>query len=358
MTCSFALVLLASACGPSELGEGVENSGPLSGDFAVSDHFTASGFMGDGEESGFLTVQRDESCPMRPRGAEGSCFEFRYVPGEKRWAGVYFQYPANNWGSQPGRAIDGGYSRVRFSASARYTLLLPSGNAIGGACAMASDCRPGLSCEVGACAPAHTTALGERCLVSAECAGEAQCVAQVCTEAGTSESGNACGTGDDGSCGAGMRCAELEGEFRCAPEGALDVGGACASRNDCQAGLYCADGTCQPKTELGPVRFMVGGIQPTKAGLEYADQIGAEYFPLGTQPLPMLSPDVRRFELDLTGQEFDSLIGGFMWATAFPDIDVTRATGPAPYLADPTEPMFLYLDDVVFEAADAEAGAP
>jgi hypothetical protein len=40
-----------------------------------------------------------------------------------------------------------------------------------------------------------------------------------------------------------------------------------------------------------------------------------------------------------------------MWAVAFPDIDVTRTSGKAPYLADPDRPMFLYLDDVVFEAA-------
>lgn len=349
--------VLSASCGPSDLAGNVDRPGPLSGDFAVSDHFTASGFMGDGETSGFLSVRRDEGCPARPAGAEGSCFVFRYQPGESRWAGVYFQYPANNWGSQPGRDIAGSYEKVRFSAAARYSIVLPAGGGIGGACAAPSDCRPGLGCEAGRCAPSRVTPEGERCLVSAECSGQAQCIAQKCAPAGAAAAGQACGVGDDARCAAGLRCGLAENQFRCVADGSGDVEEPCSSMNDCRAGLTCEARACVPKTLLGPVRFMVGGIQPTKASLTYADEIGVEYFALGGAAPPMLSPELRRFELDLGGQSFDSLIGAFMWAAAFPDIDVTAVSGAAPYLADPSRPAYLYFDDIAFEAAPPRGGS-
>ena len=56
----------------------------------------------------------------------GDCYRFAYYPGDKRWAGVYWVYPANNWGSRAGRRIEGKrFNKVRFfAASATPDLLI------------------------------------------------------------------------------------------------------------------------------------------------------------------------------------------------------------------------------------------
>jgi hypothetical protein len=134
------------------------------------------------------------------------------------------------------------------------------------------------------------------------------------------------------------------------PDGTKDVGASCVSRNDCFAGLYCRDGQCAPKTRLGPFNFQVGGIAPTKAGLTYSDEIGVSYFALGERPQPLAGPDWQEFSIDLDQVGgFSVLIGAFMWAVPFPDIDEVSVSGPQPYLADPAKPVRIYVDDIVFE---------
>ena len=127
-----AVALFASlavvACGPPDEASRAK-SGPIVGPFVVSNIFTPSGFMGDGAIPGRLTVGINENCKMpRPPGAQGDCYHFLYKVGEVKWAGAYWVYPSNSWGTVPGRFVvptndkgpnpNGGelrsYSKVRF----------------------------------------------------------------------------------------------------------------------------------------------------------------------------------------------------------------------------------------------------
>ncbi len=130
-----ATALVASlallACGaPDEAGRA--KSGPVNGPFLVSDHFTPSGFMGDGAIPGRLTVGINKNCKMpRPPGAQGDCYHYLYKVGDVKWAGSYWVYPSNSWGTVPGRDVIGtndlgpnpaggeliGYHTVRFYAA-------------------------------------------------------------------------------------------------------------------------------------------------------------------------------------------------------------------------------------------------
>jgi len=65
-------------------------------------HYVPSGFTGD-----YGALKMDEKCKDNPKAGE-TCAKFTYS-GEPtqglNWAGVFFQNPANNWGT-----IDGGYN--------------------------------------------------------------------------------------------------------------------------------------------------------------------------------------------------------------------------------------------------------
>ena len=122
---------LVSGCGPASPLAHLGHTGPLDGPFAVSEFFSPSGHMGDGAVPGPLTVDIDENCKERPPGARGDCYRFTYVPSTQLWAGVYWQYPSNNWGPQPGwplaqRADDGGtlpvFTTVTFQAASNVEL--------------------------------------------------------------------------------------------------------------------------------------------------------------------------------------------------------------------------------------------
>ena len=347
-----AVACLAIGCGPTDLADNVENPGPIAGPFPVSRFFTASGFMGDGMLPGFLLADVDEHCLERPTGALGNCYRFTYNVGDQKWAGVYWQYPANNWGSRPGRSVAASFSHVRFSAAAKYSIVLPAGGGTGAGCADATGCRSGFACAGGACQPAGTTELGGNCLVSAECAGAAQCVAQVCEEAGAVVAGQVCLDAEDAHCADGLRCSDFAGAFQCALEGTGDVGSVCETRNECQSGLFCDEGECKPRTLLRRLNFMVGGLRPTRPDLIYSDEIGVAYFPGAGEPLGQLTPDYKRFRLDLSvAPAFSSLLGAFMWAVPFPNIDEITAEGVKVYGPDPTQAILLYFDDIVFELA-------
>jgi hypothetical protein len=101
-----SVALMASGCLPSISDL---DSGPLDSTFAVSDFFSPSGFMGDGEFFGDLVGSTNEGCKPRPPGARGNCYRFTYYPNNvdiDPWAGVYWVFPSNSWGSTPGHAID------------------------------------------------------------------------------------------------------------------------------------------------------------------------------------------------------------------------------------------------------------
>jgi hypothetical protein len=91
-----------TACGPKSPLDHLGHTGPLDEPFAVSQFFSPSGHMGDGAVPGPLTLDINENCKERPAGARGDCYRFTYVPSTQLWAGVYWQYPSNNWGTQHG----------------------------------------------------------------------------------------------------------------------------------------------------------------------------------------------------------------------------------------------------------------
>lgn len=112
------LALGAAGCLPSIADL---DSGPLTETFAVSDYFTPSGFMGDGQYFGKLVVSTNQNCKPRPNGARGNCYAFTYYPNqidENPWAGVFWVFPANSWGSTYGHAIDmSKFKQVSFYAA-------------------------------------------------------------------------------------------------------------------------------------------------------------------------------------------------------------------------------------------------
>jgi hypothetical protein len=85
---------------------------------AVSELYAASGYMGDGADGMSLTGGvPNEGCAPRPAGAEGDCYRFDYKPSTLLWSGVYWQSPADNWGSAPGPQVPQGATRVTFWAA-------------------------------------------------------------------------------------------------------------------------------------------------------------------------------------------------------------------------------------------------
>jgi hypothetical protein len=105
-----ALVLAAVGCvSPAE-----PPAEPLPVPFVISDYYSPDGFFGDGETRGQLEVRKD--CPDRAPRASGDCYVVNYRPGVRRFGGVFWQYPHNNWGYWPGHQIAPGATRIRFQA--------------------------------------------------------------------------------------------------------------------------------------------------------------------------------------------------------------------------------------------------
>ena len=121
-----AAALLLGGCELIDLHPQVSQPGQLDRPFAVSNFFTPSGYMGDGARLGQLKADvLNETCKTRPPGATGDCYRFIYYPSASMWAGVYWVYPANNWGSRAGRLIAGPrFKRVRLQAASATPDLL------------------------------------------------------------------------------------------------------------------------------------------------------------------------------------------------------------------------------------------
>ncbi|MDX2021373.1 MAG: hypothetical protein SF187_14120 [Deltaproteobacteria bacterium] len=102
---------MSAGCGVEAITPPAE---PIALPMVVSDFFSPDGFWGDGEKRGSLDLQRD--CPSRAAGAVGDCYRVSYLPGAKRYAGINWQYPHNNWGFWPGRKIAPGATKITFKA--------------------------------------------------------------------------------------------------------------------------------------------------------------------------------------------------------------------------------------------------
>jgi hypothetical protein len=86
----------------------------------VSTTFVPSGYMGDGATANSVVM-----LPLAPTDPQdcggdrsppalGVCYTVTYVPvpSGDGWAGIYWQYPANNWGAMSGLAIPSGATQV------------------------------------------------------------------------------------------------------------------------------------------------------------------------------------------------------------------------------------------------------
>jgi hypothetical protein len=127
-----AMALLVIAAGGSGCLPSIDNidDGPLDSAFAVSDVYTPSGFMGDGATFKHLYMDVNKGCAPRPAGAQGYCYKFTYykdtTPTGVSWAGVFWVFPANNWGTRPGHAIDTTkFHQIRYYAAVDLPKPLP-----------------------------------------------------------------------------------------------------------------------------------------------------------------------------------------------------------------------------------------
>jgi hypothetical protein len=87
----------------------------------VSDEFFASGVFG-GDQAGRdrVVIDTDPHDCLQPRApaAEGLCYSLSwYVPAMPDWAGLYWQWPANNWGTEPCKTVPPGATQVQFEAA-------------------------------------------------------------------------------------------------------------------------------------------------------------------------------------------------------------------------------------------------
>src|SRR4029077_17102282 len=74
-----------------------------------------TGYMGDGTTIGVVNMVAASACPSRAPGAVGDCYHVTYTPPSptaNAWAGIYWQYPGNNWGGYPGHTVRAGAKRV------------------------------------------------------------------------------------------------------------------------------------------------------------------------------------------------------------------------------------------------------
>ena len=75
--------------------------------FAVDALFHPTGWFGDGEYASRLDGKPGQyisvtNVILEVRGTSTPAIRIDYEPGPKGWAGMYWQYPENNWGNQPG----------------------------------------------------------------------------------------------------------------------------------------------------------------------------------------------------------------------------------------------------------------
>ena len=111
-----------SGCGSDKTASNLTDSGtpvatPAPLPLTVSDVFAPSGYMGDGATPGAIQVDTTACKTPRPAAALGDCYKVTYTLGTLGWAGVYWQYPANNWGASPGKQIAAGATKVAFYAA-------------------------------------------------------------------------------------------------------------------------------------------------------------------------------------------------------------------------------------------------
>lgn len=90
------------------------SAGPPTGSipFVVDSKFSAGGFMGDPS----TMFANCGAVGRATASAQGFCHRVVYAAGPKGWAGIFWQYPANNWGEVAGYPMPLGATRLTFWA--------------------------------------------------------------------------------------------------------------------------------------------------------------------------------------------------------------------------------------------------
>lgn len=135
-----------------------------------------------------------------------------------------------------------------------------TGKGVGEVCEDSLECRLGLACDAGHCAPGGATPLNMPCVMSGDCAAGLSCsLLGICAPAGEGEAGDACASGAD--CLPSMRCAYVGLSGVCEPGGDVDLDQACGSTSDCFAGLVCNQGgICQAGNVLYGADLFFPGV--------------------------------------------------------------------------------------------------
>ncbi len=82
---------------------------------SIQDFFKASGWMGDGEYG--RKYIEFEGTYEKESHSQPSCIKIKYTFGPKRWAGIYWQNKADNWGDRLGNDYSKkGFTKVTFWA--------------------------------------------------------------------------------------------------------------------------------------------------------------------------------------------------------------------------------------------------
>jgi len=94
--------------------------------FTVDQVYISSGYMGDGQTMGAVNMipslppdNKDCNGQRSSATAKGVCHQASYTPPATTpmlWAGVYWQYPSNNWGEKNGFPVPPGATQVTFYA--------------------------------------------------------------------------------------------------------------------------------------------------------------------------------------------------------------------------------------------------
>ena len=127
------------------------------------------------------------------------------------------------------------------------------GLGVGDTCAEDADCRDGLGCVGGKCAPMGNRILDQKCLLSAECAAGLNCSwAGFCAEASSVPPGSECTSSVDCAKGDFCRLTSFSGYCETPSQIAADLGAVCGDTAGCMAGLVCSvkSGTCVPGSLL------------------------------------------------------------------------------------------------------------
>jgi hypothetical protein len=240
---------------------------------------------------------------------------------------------------------------------------------VGDACTVEADCRVGLVCDEGRCAPRGDSLNGDACTLTAECAASLYCgPRRTCEPAGEGGSGTPCtATGD---CAMGLVCATVRGESQCADAGSGDLGDACDDARDCLAGLTCRDeggrrvcASGAGSMDGGTPRDGATGDASMDGGVMDAGEpvdAGPGPYPIGGRVTGLAGGFV---ELALNGSETLRVEadGAFTFATLVPRLspwEVALRTPPEGRVCTVSGGRGVASGPVDFVAVDCNAGAP